>query len=235
MNPPPGPKKETAKTSETERRAKEERSTPKPGRRTQREPQNGRGRRRQEHSRPRHRARRLGPSRRRARRAPPRTPPTTTANRRNRQEPRAQLPEDANVARAAARRRDGQPRAPVRAATQGEALLRASVNRSWSSGRSALPAVAAPAFPDQPPDDDDHVRERYPKVDHPCAPLGTPHQLLVGVVPRVRALHHPPLSGLQRSRLALLGDLADQATGRKLAASGLRVVGAVQMHARSIR
>jgi hypothetical protein len=35
--------------------------------------------------------------------------------------------------------------------------LAASVNRSGSSRRSALPAVAAPAFPDESPDDDDHV------------------------------------------------------------------------------
>ncbi|MDQ3636791.1 MAG: Uma2 family endonuclease, partial [Actinomycetota bacterium] len=43
--------------------------------------------------------------------------------------------------------------------------LRASVNRSWSSGRSAFPAVAAPAFSDESPDDDDHIREGHPEID----------------------------------------------------------------------
>ena len=44
--------------------------------------------------------------------------------------------------------------------------LRASVNRSWSSGRSAFPAEAAPAFSDGSPDDYDHVRrEGHPEID----------------------------------------------------------------------
>src|SRR5215204_4277675 len=37
--------------------------------------------------------------------------------------------------------------------------LRASVNRSWSAGRSALPAVAAPTFSDKPAHYDDHIRK----------------------------------------------------------------------------
>jgi hypothetical protein len=77
-------------------------------------------------------------------------------------------------------------------------LLRASVNGLWSSRRSALPAVAHPAYPDESPDDDYHVGEGYPEVDHPPIPLGTPHKLLMGVVPGVRPLNHhrkPAVSG----------------------------------------
>ncbi len=71
--------------------------------------------------------------------------------------------------------------------------LRACANRSWSSGRSIVPAVAAPGLPDESPDDDDHVRERYPEVDEPPLALRAPRELLVGVVPRVRSLHDPAL------------------------------------------
>src|SRR5215210_8490961 len=91
-------------------------------------------------------------------------------------------------------------------------LLRASANRSWSAGRSASPTVAAPAFPDEPPHDDDHLGEGHPEVDDPPLTLRTPHQLLVGVVPRVRALHHPAPRGPKRCRLTLLGDLAYKPT-----------------------
>src|SRR5215204_2143168 len=61
--------------------------------------------------------------------------------------------------------------------------LRACADRSWLSRRSAFPTVAAPCFPDQSPDDDDHLREGHPEVDHPPHPLRTPEELLVGVVP----------------------------------------------------
>ena len=44
--------------------------------------------------------------------------------------------------------------------------FRGCADRSWSPGRSAFPTVAHPAFSDQPPHDDDHVRERHPEVDH---------------------------------------------------------------------
>jgi hypothetical protein len=57
----------------------------------------------------------------------------------------------------------------------------------------------------------------------------------VGVVPGIRALHNPAQTGSERGRLVLLGDLADQATSRQLAASGGRGVGAVEMDARSTR
>ena len=52
---------------------------------------------------------------------------------------------------------------------------------------------------------------------------------------RIRALHDPPQTGFERSRLVLLGDLTDQPTSRQSTASGGRVVGALQMHACSIR
>src|SRR5215212_5336443 len=115
------------------------------------------------------------------------------------------------------------------------AVFRASVNRSWSTGRSGFPAVAGPAFPDEPPHDDDHVRERHPEVDHPPALLSTPHKLLVRVVPRVRAFHDPALRGLQRGGLAPLSDHAAQAAGLQLFAGDLRVVAAVQVYASPIR
>src|SRR5215212_3560837 len=85
--------------------------------------------------------------------------------------------------------------------------LRACADRSWPTRRSAFPTVAAPGFPDQSPHYDHHVGEGNPEVDHPPHPLRTPHQLLVGVVPRTRTLHHPPIRGPMRRRLAFLGDL----------------------------
>src|SRR5215212_2941650 len=85
--------------------------------------------------------------------------------------------------------------------------LRACADRSWPTRRSAFPTVAAPGFPDQSPHYDYHVGEGNPEVDHPPHPLRTPHQLLVGVVPRTRTLHHPPIRGPMRRRLAFLGDL----------------------------
>src|SRR5215216_2927719 len=75
-------------------------------------------------------------------------------------------------------------------------LLRGCADRSWSAERPAFPAVAGPAFSDQPPHDDDHVRERHPGIDYPPLTLRTPHQLLMCVVPRIRPLNHPTFSGL---------------------------------------
>ena len=40
--------------------------------------------------------------------------------------------------------------------------------------------VAAACFPDEPPHDDDHLRERHPEIDHPPLTPRTPHELLVG-------------------------------------------------------
>jgi hypothetical protein len=79
--------------------------------------------------------------------------------------------------------------------------LRASgINRSWSARRSALPAVATPAFPDEAPHDDHHLRESHPKVDHPPLALGAPHQLLVGVVPGTAPLAPSTCARLAHSR-----------------------------------
>jgi thioredoxin reductase (NADPH) len=69
----------------------------------------------------------------------------------------------------------------ARAAVPREAVgLRGCADRSWLPGRSAFPTVAHPAFSDQPPHDDDHLRERHPEIDHPPHALRAPCQLLVG-------------------------------------------------------
>jgi len=54
--------------------------------------------------------------------------------------------------------------------------------------RSALPAIANPAFPDEPSCEDDYVGEGDPVVDDPPLALGTPEELLVGVVPGIGSL-----------------------------------------------
>src|ERR687898_1079054 len=90
--------------------------------------------------------------------------------------------------------------------------LRASASRLWSARRSSLPAVVGPAPPDEPSHGYDHPGECEPKVDDSILPLGTPHQLLVRVGPRIRAFYHPTLRCCQRSRLAFLGDHGDKAT-----------------------
>jgi hypothetical protein len=76
-----------------------------------------------------------------------------------------------------------------------DARLRGCADRSWSAGRSAFPSVVHPAFSNQPPHDDHHLRERHPEIDHPPYPLRTPQQFLVRLMPRVRPLRHPTLPG----------------------------------------
>src|ERR671911_1383485 len=88
--------------------------------------------------------------------------------------------------------------------------LRASANRLRSAARSSLPTIATPSFSNEFSYDDDHLGEGNPEVDHPSFPLRTPHQLLMGVVPRVRALHSPTFRRLKRRRLAFLGDHGEQ-------------------------
>src|SRR5215211_412384 len=44
----------------------------------------------------------------------------------------------------------------------------------------SLNGVAAPCFPDEPPHDNDRLRERHPEIDHPPLTPRTPHELLVG-------------------------------------------------------
>ena len=65
--------------------------------------------------------------------------------------------------------------------------LRASANRLGLALRSSLPAVENPSFSNESPYDDDHLREGHPEGDDPLPTLGTPHQLLMSVMPRVRA------------------------------------------------
>src|SRR5215213_8466158 len=80
-----------------------------------------------------------------------------------------------------------------RVVTANHTQLRGCADRSWSAVRSAFPSVAHPAFSNQPPHDDHHLRERHPEIDHPPYPLRTPHQFLMRVMPRVRPLRHPTL------------------------------------------
>src|ERR671914_1249650 len=96
-----------------------------------------------------------------------------------------------------------------------------------------LPAVVAPGFSDEPSHDDDHLREGNPEGDDSTLTLRTPSELLVGVVPGVNGpLHYPPLRGLKRGRLTLLGDLCAQPTlFFEPLAGGLRVVSAVEVDA----
>ena len=90
--------------------------------------------------------------------------------------------------------------------------LEFSGERSRAASGSAFPAVATPSFSDEPSYDNDHVGESYPEVDDPPLPLGTPEELLVGVVPGINVFDDPPHSGFKRGRLAFLGDHTDQAT-----------------------
>src|SRR5215203_3462374 len=112
--------------------------------------------------------------------------------------------------------------------------LRACADRSWLSRRSAFPTVAAPCFPDQSPDCDDHLRERHPEVDHPPHPLRAPEELLVGVVPRARPLHHPPLRRPKRRGLALPRDLPPQPQLPQTLAGEMRVVATVELDVRPL-
>src|SRR5215217_3930994 len=86
-------------------------------------------------------------------------------------------------------------------------------NFSWPEAGSTLPTVASPSFSYEPAYSDNHVREGDPKFDDPIPALSTPHELLVGVLPGVCALHDPAFCACQRSRFPFLGDPRDQATG----------------------
>jgi hypothetical protein len=94
------------------------------------------------------------------------------------------------------------------------------VDRSCPSGRLTFPAVADPALSDQPPDDDDYLREGHPEIDDLPPPLRAPHELLVSTVAGIGAFHHPPVRGLQGSGLALLGDFGLQAAIAEPAVGG---------------
>src|SRR5215216_3479835 len=108
--------------------------------------------------------------------------------------------------------------------------LRACANRSWSAIRSALPTVVGPGFSDEPPHDNDHVGKGDPEVDHSPFPLGAPHQLLVGVAPRVGSFYDPPFRRPERGGLALLGDYALQTTFLQKPSSDVRVVGPIEVN-----
>src|SRR5215213_9582597 len=70
--------------------------------------------------------------------------------------------------------------------------LRACANRLRATARPAIPAVAAPSFSNESPYDDDHLREGNPEVNDLIPTLGTPYELLVGVLPGVGAFYDPP-------------------------------------------
>src|SRR5215204_4182806 len=86
-------------------------------------------------------------------------------------------------------------------------------NFSWPAARTTLPAVAGPGFSDEPAYGDDHVGEGDPEINDSIPALSTPHQLLVSVIPGVRALHYPTFCSSQRSRSPSLGDHGLQAPG----------------------
>ncbi len=91
-------------------------------------------------------------------------------------------------------RRSVSIRASIKAPNQLDGGLKACADRSWSARRSGLPTVAAPAFSDQSPHDDDHLREGHPEIDYPPPTLRTSHQLPAGVVPRTPL----PVDGMAR-------------------------------------
>src|SRR5215203_1030497 len=69
---------------------------------------------------------------------------------------------------------------------------------SWPEAGSTLPTVASPSFSYEPAYSDNHVREGDPKFDDPIPALSTPHELLVGVLPGVCALHDPAFGAGRR-------------------------------------
>src|SRR5919107_3853215 len=105
------------------------------------------------------------------------------------------------------------------------------MNRSWSACGTGLPAVATPGFSDEPSHDDDRVGEGDPEVHDSPFSLCAPHELLVGVAPRVGPFDYPPLRDSEWVRLALLGNLAYQATLLQEPAGEARGVAAVEIYA----
>src|SRR5215203_7498457 len=73
------------------------------------------------------------------------------------------------------------------------------------------------------------------KSIHPSTSLGTPQELLVGVMPGIRAFDNPAFCGLQRSGLAFLGDHIDQATVSQGLSGKVGVIGTVEVDARLFR
>src|ERR671916_2816720 len=90
-------------------------------------------------------------------------------------------------------------RAHASVLTNNTQKLRACANRSWSTAGSPLPTEANPGFSDEPAQHDDHLGGGDPQGDDAPPAFGAPHQLLVGVVPRVGAFHHPTFPDLHMS------------------------------------
>jgi hypothetical protein len=114
--------------------------------------------------------------------------------------------------------------------------IRGCANRSRSATRASLPTVATPGFSDEPPHNDQRLRESDPEVDDSPFLLSTPHQLLMGIAPRVGSFHHPTFCASKRSRLAfLLGNACQPTLLKKFSAHFFRVVGAIEVDAGMLR
>src|SRR5215203_1543976 len=116
-----------------------------------------------------------------------------------------------------------------------EARIRASANRLRSAARSSFPAVAGPSFSDESPHDDDHLREGQPEVDDLLPALGTPYQLLVGILPGVGALHDPSSGRLEGRWPSPLGDLRDEPALQQSLAGKIGIVATIEADARVLR
>src|SRR5829696_2167969 len=116
-----------------------------------------------------------------------------------------------------------------------EVRLRASANRLRSAARSSFPAVAGPSFSDESPHDDDHLREGQPEVDDLLPALGTPYQLLVGILPGVGALHDPSSGRLEGRWPSPLGDLRDEPALQQSLAGKIGIVATIEADARVLR
>lgn len=99
--------------------------------------------------------------------------------------------------------------------------------------RGAVPPVTDPGFSDEPAGDDDRIRERDERVDHAGTYLGADMEFLeVAVVPGVRALDHPPPTGLEG--LTLLTDHVVSPEHVQQVASLPGVIPGIEMHSDSL-
>ena len=77
-------------------------------------------------------------------------------------------------------------------------------------GRAGVPPVEDPCLTDEPAECDDRVGEVEEGVDDVLVAFVAALQPVEGVVPGVGPLDVPPLAGLDRGLVALVGDLAGQ-------------------------
>src|SRR5215207_5844981 len=95
--------------------------------------------------------------------------------------------------------------------------------------------IETPCFSEEPSYKDDYVGEGDPEIDDAPLALGTPEELLVGVVPGVGLFDDSPHPGFKRGGLAFLGDHADQVTALQDLSGDFGVVGAVEVDDRPLR